>query len=160
WDVATAKLTRKLSGAAEGYPASLAFSRDGKYLASGGQDHAVHLWDLAAGKEMVPPGQLGGEGTASFLADGKTLLSHCRYGAVRFIASVDPRLGFWDLKGKSLRQATFDPKKAHDFATSPDATTVAFAHGPHFGVDFRPVPNKWLRSSIRLCDLASGKELV
>src|SRR5205814_5830703 len=36
----------------------------------------------------------------------------------------------------------------------------AYGIGPHFGVGFRPTPNGYLRSTIRLCDVASGKELV
>jgi WD40 repeat protein len=160
WGVAKAKITLRLKGTEEGYPASLAFSPDGKYLASGGEDHAVHLWDLAAEKELFPSENLGGDVSAAFLSDGKTLVSHCRYGAIRFWGTVDPRLGFWNLKGESLRQAKFDPGKAHALAITPDASTIAVAEGPHFGAYFRPVPNKYLRSSIRLCDLANGKELM
>jgi WD40 repeat protein len=161
WDVATAKLTRELKAAPEGHAESLAFSPDGKYLAGGGHDHAVHLWDLTTGKEMFPnKSDLGGCASARFLSDGKTLLSHCGYDTQLFAGKVNARLGFWDLKGKSIRNVTFDTKAAHALAIAPDASIIALAEGPNFGGDFRPVPNGGLKSSIRLCDAASGKELV
>lgn len=160
WDVEKAKLVRRLKGSAEGYPASLAISPDGKHLASGGHDHAVHLWDLASDEERFPPGKLGGKVTASLLADGKTLVSHCEFSGYLSWGRIDPRLGFWDLAGKTRKLTAFETKDAHAFVLAPDADTTVFAHGPHFGLYFRPTPNKYLRSSLRLCDLATGKELV
>ncbi len=161
WEVETGKLARTLTVPAEEHPTRFAFSPDGKILASGGSDHAIHLWDLAAGKELLPVNRrLGGTPSARFLSDGKTLLVHCQYDVNRHHATIHEGLTFWDLKGNFLRQAKLVPERAHAFELSSDARTVAYGNGPNFGFMFRPTPNGYLKSSIRLCDAASGKQLV
>jgi WD40 repeat protein len=158
WDVGTGKPSRQLRGDRKGEAASLAFSPDGKLLAAGGHDHAVHLWDLAARKELFPVRDPGGNVSACFLADGQTLLGHCSYWANVSSGTVNPQLGFWDLQGRSLKRATFDPKDAYAFAVAPDGKSVALADGFPFMRYHRVWKNSELRSSLRLCDLASGKE--
>jgi WD40 repeat protein len=159
WDVGTGKLSRQLQGGEKGEAASLAFSPDGKLLVSGGSDHAVHLWDVAAKKELFPVQDLGGGVSVSLLADGKTLVSHCSCWANVSRGTVDPQLGFWDLKGRSLRRVTFHPGDAHAFALSVDGRAVALADGFPLIRYHRVLKNSQLQSSLRLCDLASGKEL-
>ncbi|HTU89719.1 MAG TPA: hypothetical protein VMF69_06465 [Gemmataceae bacterium] len=54
----------------------LAFSADSRFLAAGGNDSAVHLWDLQKGKEAVP--LTGFEGNAAalvFTPDGTELIA-------------------------------------------------------------------------------------
>jgi WD40 repeat protein len=161
WEVETGKRARSLSLSKEAYPMSLAFSPDGKLLAAGSDDHAIRIWDLASGKGLLPVSpRLGGTPSMRFLSDGKTLLVHCRDGMNSQYATIDDRLSFWDLRGSLLRQANLVPQKAHACALSGDARTVAYGTGPNFGFMLSPVPNGDLESSLRLCEAASGKQLV
>ena len=56
--------------------AALAFSPDGHYLAAGGSAQAIHLWDVAAGREERRfEGHSGVVVALGFSADGRTLAS-------------------------------------------------------------------------------------
>lgn len=77
WEAATGKERCRLKGGAVGYQAAaLAFSADGRVLASSGADNIIRLWSVRTGKEL---GQFAGHqsGIASlvFAADGQKLLS-------------------------------------------------------------------------------------
>jgi WD40 repeat protein len=161
WNVETGELARTLEAPAEENSASLAFSPDGKTLASGGGDHAIHLWDLALGQKIdIAPSRIVGRPTVRFLSDGSTLLVHCHSDAHRLLWSIDERLSFWDFQGNLLREAKLALEGAHAFALSGDARTVAYGSGPHFNTFFRPDQNRYLKSSVRVCELASGKQLA
>jgi WD40 repeat protein len=95
WEVSTGKAIRRWSGDAEAVWA-LAWSPDGKTLASGGADKCIHLWDPQTGKET---GKFAGPANTvlgvAFAPDGKTLASADRDRTVRL----------WDLAAKKQTQS-------------------------------------------------------
>jgi WD40 repeat protein len=111
---------------------SLAYSPDGRLLASGGHDKKVHIWDPSSGKEQAA---LKGHGAAiyavAFSPDGATLASG---GAFVWLqeAGQQPRLQLavrlWDAASGELREVLEWP------------TPLSGERGSHFiaGITFRP----------------------
>ena len=99
-----------MQNAAEVY--GLALSRDGSMLASATGDHAVRLWDLAAGKEMHKfMGHSGAVQTVAFSSDGHWLVSGSSDGSARI----------WDMVSKTERVALIaSPKNEAWLAIAPD----------------------------------------
>jgi WD40 repeat protein len=150
-EVATEKRGRTLKGPPEERPTGFAFSPDGKLLACGGSDHAIHLWDLASGKERFPvKHRLGGRPWARFLADGKTILIHCRAGNRKWV-TLHQRLSCWDLQGNFLREIVLQPGGwlLPAWELSGDGRTVAYGIVPN---DLR-----FGRSRIQVWDEPSGR---
>jgi RNA polymerase sigma factor (sigma-70 family) len=176
WDTATGKQLLQLEG--DGKPLSVAFSPDGRLLASGDVRGTIHFWDTDTGKvvrqlqEDRQPAQ-----SVAFSPDGKRLASGGVHGVV----------GLWDVAtGKDLR-----PHRGHQYsvcalAVAPDGRMLASGswdqsirlwdpttgtevrlltghEGPIPGIAFAP-DGKLLASAshdrtIRLWEPATGKEL-
>jgi WD40 repeat protein/serine/threonine protein kinase len=115
---------------------ALAFSPDGKLLATGCHDDSVHLWDIATRREMCTlEGHTGGVIYVAFAPDGKTLAS----------GSWDSTVRLWDVARRNeittFRGHTGEVKC---LAFSPDGETLASG-----GTD----------SSVRLWDTVSKQGL-
>ena len=120
WDLASGKERHVLAGHAKKVIA-LAFSPDGKTLASGSMDGSARLWDAATGQELAvlshphqgqyPKWVLG----VTFTPDGTTLVTVTNHPGV---------IRLWDVATRQVR-AELTLEKTDDFAR--DFTCVALS---------------------------------
>ena len=89
---ATGRRSASLTGHA-GPVTSVAFSPDGKTLASGNTDGTIRMWDMASGRPIGQPPHRPPRRhlSVAFSPDGKTLAS----------GNVDHTVQLWDLAGVS-----------------------------------------------------------
>src|SRR5260370_32607650 len=115
--------------------AAVAYSGDGKYLATGSYDKTAKVWDAATGKELdTIVGHNRVVEAVAFSPDGKILAT----------GSYDRTVKLWDwAAGKQLASFEGHTNMIRSMAYSPDARTVA--SGSH-------------DMTIKLWDVATGKE--
>jgi WD40 repeat protein len=143
WDVRTGKPGLRL-GNHQQRPWAVAFSPDGRLLASGGQDARVTLWDVRDGKEVRQLKALADVYSLCFSPDGKAVAAGL-WNVNR--VSTGRTLQVWDVAGGE-EQGSFD---VHDTLTglafSPDGKVLAGGNG--YQQD----------AFVRLWDVRTGAEL-
>jgi WD40 repeat protein len=135
-DAATGKEVRKFAGPVDGAQ-SLAFSPDGKHLASGGADGVLQVWEVETGREVLT---LRGYGRpvrqVVFSPDGKRLAS----------AGADDKVRVWDT------------------ASGQEILTIIGHAGPVSGLAFQAAGKRLATAgedkTVKLWDAATGQEVL
>jgi WD40 repeat protein len=94
---------------------SVAFSSDGKTIASGSADSTIKLWNLEGKELWTLTGHSKGVLSIAFSPDRKTIAS----------GSYDNTIKLWNLEGKELRTLSGHSNRVRSIAFSPDGKTVA-----------------------------------
>jgi WD40 repeat protein len=136
WDLHGGQLQPTLQGQESDLVSRLAFSPDGKTLASGSQDGPTRLWDVRSGQLKLTV--LDG-GPFAFSPDGNTLAT----------GSFDCNAKLWDISSGKLKATILQGHRVHiaSVLVSPDGKTLATT----------ATEGNWIHPTIRLWDARSGQ---
>jgi WD40 repeat protein len=125
WDLDTKALqpVRELKGEHKGPITAVAFTPDGKYCATGGEDREIQLWDVATGelKYRFPAGHRAAVTSLAFTPQSQ-LVSAGKDGTVRL----------WTVGQTGARQERSFPSRSGDVTSlgvSPDGKEVLYDQG-------------------------------
>jgi WD40 repeat protein len=135
-EAGTGKAILTLEGHTDGIR-GLAFSADGRLLASASQDNTLKLWVMDSGKERLTfTGHTARLYSVAFSPDGKTLAS----------GSMDKTIKLWDVAGgREIRTLAGQGGDVRSVTFSPDGKQLASAGTGGF---------------VKLWDVASGREIA
>jgi len=157
WDVESGKELLALETHPGGRTWTVAFTPDGKRGVTGGgnvfdgngaAEGSLRLWDLTTGKEIRQfKGHAKDVRRVAISPDGKQLLS----------GSFDGTMRLWDMQtGKELKRFDGPGNFVESVCFTPDGTKAVCSYGPRI---IEAVYDEDPRCSLRLWDLATGKEL-
>jgi WD40 repeat protein len=140
WDVTTGKVARKIGLPQQRSVTSMAFSPDGRVLATENADGTISLWEVASGKERMHLGKAGaaqpaagrpalmiaGGGFGQFGGAAATTLAFAPDGRTLVARSGDQSIRVWDVvAGKEIRQFKGHQGGIATVAYAPNGKTVA-----------------------------------
>ncbi|XCN75361.1 MAG: hypothetical protein Q3M24_11725 [Candidatus Electrothrix aestuarii] len=115
WNAVTGKQLRSLPGQKEGV-SSIAFSPDGRLLASGSSDTTIVLWEASTGKRVrTLKGHTDRVGNIVFSPNGRLLAS----------TSKDMTIGIWSVKSGKRLYSLNGESNVSRVAFSPDGRNIA-----------------------------------
>lgn len=115
WDVETRTKIKKLSGHSS-YINSIVFSNDNKYIASGGADERVRIWNIDTGECKILGKHWHSVSKVIFSNDDKYVYS----------ASYDQSIMVWDVENNTYIRTIYDTSSIHDVKLSNDNKYIIY----------------------------------